>query len=110
MIKCLRKIKNKNQKKITGDSNYTVWQEDLGFLNLVMTRKKNITKNFYIEIFDKQLSNTDYITDEDLEDIIEESVKEVVLELSPKYKAYLADKYFGSETKFNEVYYRRFLC
>ena len=92
-----KKNKKQEPEKIIADTNFTVWQDDLGFLNLIMTRKKNITKNFYIEIFDKQLSNTDYITDEDIEDIIEETVKEVMTDLSPKYKQYLADKYFGSE-------------
>ncbi len=92
--------KKKDPKKLVPAYNdYGNWKEDLGFLNLVMSRKKNITKNYYISIFSKQLSDTDYIRDEDLESIITESVEEVVKELSFNYKAYLIDKYFGSEAE-----------
>jgi len=83
-------------KKVT-DSKYTEWQADIGFLVLTMTRKKSITKNFFIDTLMIQLTGpTDYIRDEDLAEIIESSVEEVINELAPAYKTYLADKYFGS--------------
>jgi hypothetical protein len=89
----------KKERLVPVYNDYGNWKEDLGFLNLVMSRKKNITKNYYISIFSKQLSDTDYIRDEDLGDIITESVEEVIKELSKNYKLYLIDKYFGSETE-----------
>lgn len=80
-------------------TDYTNWEKDIGFLTLIMTRKKNISKNFYIGIYATQLKETDYVRDEDIEDIIVSGVKEVIAELSPAYKAYLVDKYFGSEAE-----------
>jgi len=77
--------------------NYTEWEKDLGFLMLIMSRKKNITKNYYINIFSTQLSSTDYIRDEDLEALIYGGVIEVIKELSENYKKYLTTKYFNSE-------------
>lgn len=80
-------------------TDYTNWEKDIGFLTLIMSRKKNISKNFYIGIYATQLRETDYVRDEDLEDIIVRGVSEVIAELSPAYKAYLVDKYFGSEAE-----------
>jgi hypothetical protein len=80
------------------DSNYIEWEKELGFLMLIMSRKKNITKNYYINIFSTQLSSTDYIRDEDLEEIIAAGVVEVIKELSANYKEYLVTKYFSSES------------
>lgn len=76
---------------------YSKWQEDLGFLTLLMTRKKNVTKNYFINIYATQLKDTDYIRDEDLEDVIYNGVSEVINELSNNYKAHLIDKYFRDE-------------
>ena len=95
-----RKAKQPKQQpvKVTY-TDYTNWEKDMGFLTLIMTRKKNISKNFYIGIYATQLKETDYVRDEDLEDIIVKGVSEVMAELSPAYKAYLTDKYFGSEAE-----------
>jgi hypothetical protein len=87
----------KTKKKLPVDNNYGDWERDLGFLMLVMSRKKNITKNYYINIFSTQLSSTDYIRDEDLEEIISGGVVEVLKELSQNYVEYLITKYFRSE-------------
>jgi hypothetical protein len=78
-------------------TDYINWDKDLGFLTLVITRKKNITKNYYINIYSTQLKNTDYIRDEDIQDIIVNGVNEVINELSPSYKTFLITKYFKDE-------------
>jgi hypothetical protein len=90
-----KKVKEEKPKVLYTD--YTNWDKDLGFLTLVMTRKKNITKNYYISIYSTQLKDTDYVRDEDLQDIIINSVSEVIKELSVSYKEFLIGKYFGSE-------------
>jgi len=81
------------------DTNYQDWDKDLGFLTLILTRKKNITKNYFINIFKTQLKETDYITDEDLFPIIQQGVEETMSEISDSYKAYLITKYFRSEAE-----------
>jgi len=78
-------------------TDYINWDKDLGFLTLVITRKKNITKNYYINIYSTQLKSTDYIRDEDIQDIIVNGVNEVINELSPSYKNFLITKYFKDE-------------
>jgi hypothetical protein len=88
---------SKEKKKIAVDNNYIEWEKDLGFLSLLMSRKKGIIKNYFINIFKTQLGPTDYIRDEDLEDMIQNSVVEVFSELSENYKDYLTVKYFGTD-------------
>jgi len=78
-------------------TDYTNWDKDLGFLTLLMTRKKNITKNYFINIYSSQLKDTDFVRDEDLEPIIIKSVNEIIKELSESYKTFLVTKYFGNE-------------
>jgi hypothetical protein len=89
--------KKKEELKVKVEYDYTKWQEDLGFLTLLMTRKKNVTKNYFINIYATQLKDTDYIRDEDLEDVIYNGVSEVVNELSENYKTHLIDRYFKNE-------------
>ena len=79
---------------------YTKWQDELGFLFVKMQRKKNIIKNFFIDIFDTQLvKDTDYIRDEDITEQIEKSVFEVYQEIGGRYRKHIIDKYFGSPTE-----------
>jgi hypothetical protein len=98
-----KKINKKNLEKANSAvkvlSDYTTWEDDLGFLNLIIDRKKNITKNYYINIFASQLQETDYIRDEDLESIIYKGVTEVIKEISPNYKKHLISRYFADETQ-----------
>jgi hypothetical protein len=89
---------NKKTKPMVVDTNYIEWEKDLGFLTLLMSRKKNIIKNYFINVFKTQLGVTDYIRDEDLEEVIQSSVSEVFEELSENYKEYLTTKYFGSDS------------
>jgi len=78
-------------------TDYNNWEKDLGFLTLIITRKKNITKNYYINIYSSQLKDTDFVRDEDIEPIIIKGVNEVMKELSESYKQFLYTKYFSGE-------------
>lgn len=80
--------------------NFTEWEKEMGFLFVKMQRKKNIVKNFFIDIYDTQLvKDTDYIRDEDIMNRIEDSVYEVFTEIGGRYRNHLIDKYFGSEAE-----------
>ena len=92
-----RKKKKHKEEGLPKITDYTDWEKDLGFLTLIMTRKKNITKNYFIDIYSTQLKDTDYIRDTDLQKIMSDSVLEVMEGLSQNYKDFLYLKYFGSE-------------
>lgn len=79
---------------------YTTWEKDFGFLLLILSRKKGITKEFLISIYDKQKKDKDYLTDEELEPIITKVVEEVVSQVGENYKKFLIEKYFGTEANF----------
>ena len=90
--------KKKIEPEKASELNYSQWETELGFLTLLMTRKKNIVKNYFIGIYKTQLvKDTDFIRDEDLEQAISDSIYEVFNEISPVYKNHLVYKYFGSE-------------
>lgn len=77
---------------------YTNWEKELGFLLTKMQRKKNIIKNFFIDIYDTQLvKNTDYIRDEDIAEKIQDSVYEVYTEIGGRYRNHIVDRYFGDD-------------
>ena len=76
---------------------YKDWEQDLGFLTLILNRKKGITKEYLINTYSLQKKDKDYITDEELDPIIENIVTNVITQLGGKYKAFLIEKYFGSE-------------
>ena len=79
---------------------YTEWEKDFGFLNLVLTRKKNITKQFLISVFNNQKADKDYLSDEELDPIITNTVNEVNSQIGSEYKDFLITKYFGTEKNF----------
>ena len=79
---------------------YTEWEKDFGFLNLVLTRKKNITKQFLISVFNNQKADKDYLSDEELDPIITNTVTEVNSQIGSEYKDFLITKYFGTEKNF----------
>lgn len=85
-----------NQTVVDMSNNYTQMKDEMGYLNLIMTRKKEISKNFYINLMNQQLDDKSYIRDKDLEKIINSGVKETYKMLSPDYKKFLVKKYFGS--------------
>lgn len=76
---------------------YTNWEKDFGFLMLIISRKKGITKEFLINIYDKQKPETDYLTDSEIEPIISNIVNEINDQIGEEYKTFLIKKYFGSE-------------
>ena len=87
--------KNKNEYNIL--SLNVDWTKDYEPLNFVMQRKKNITKNYVINVVTTQKEKDTYLTDVELEPIIEQSVFETVGMLDGVYKEYMIKKYFGSE-------------
>lgn len=89
--------KKKKEKGAPVNIDYTNWEKDLGFLNLILSRKKGITREYLIKTYSRQKIEKDYITDEELEPIIEKTIGEVINEISGNYKLFLIEKYFGSE-------------
>ena len=76
---------------------YTNWDKDLGFLTLILSRKKAITREFLIGIYSQQKSEKDYLTDEEIETPIENIVLDVLKQLSDEYREFLIQKYFGTK-------------
>ena len=72
------------------------WEKDLGFLNLILSRKKGITKEFIIGVYSKQKAEKDYISDEELEPHVQTAVNDVVSQIGDNYKNFLIEKYFGT--------------
>lgn len=88
---------SKKQPPVEKEVDYTRWEQDLGFLTLVLKRKKGITKEFLIGVYDKQKSDKDYLNDEEIEPIITNVVQETIDQIGEKYKKFLLDKYFGTD-------------
>lgn len=92
--------KKKQTDQTAKPQSYTEWEKDFGFLNLVLTRKKNITKQFLISVFNNQKADKDYLSDEELDPIITNTVTEVNSQIGSEYKDFLITKYFGTEKNF----------
>lgn len=92
--------KKKQTDQTAKPQSYTEWEKDFGFLNLVLTRKKNITKQFLISVFNNQKADKDYLSDEELDPIITNTVNEVNSQIGSEYKDFLITKYFGTEKNF----------
>ena len=84
------------KKIVKPEPNYTTWEADFGFLNLILSRKKNITKEYLIGIYSEQKSKSDYLNDEELAPPIESVVSDVFEQIGDEYKNFLVRKYFGS--------------
>ena len=78
---------SKKQPPVEKEVDYTRWEQDLGFLTLVLKRKKGITKEFLIGVYDKQKSDKDYLNDEEIEPIITNVVQETIDQIGEKYKS-----------------------
>lgn len=91
-----KKKKVKEEKPVL---DYTKWAEDLGFLHLIMNRKKAIIKEYVIRVYSQQLNDDSYIRDEDIDPLITRCVSEVMNNIGRNYKTFLADKYFGDESQ-----------
>ena len=80
---------------------YTKWESDLGFLTLTITRKINIAKEFNLKILGDQMTeNNAFIGDKDIIDLYQETTNDIYDSLSETYKAYLIEKYFGTDKAF----------
>ena len=90
----LFKKKNINIEKKEHD--YTKMSNEFEFLMLILTRKKNITKEFVINVYTTQQSDGDYLRDEDIEDTITKIVNETINEIGENYKKFLIEHYFGT--------------
>ena len=89
-------FKKKNKKELNSSFNYTTFDEDFKFLNMIMTRKKNITKEFQINTFSTQQAEKDFLRDEDIEPHILNITNETIGSIGDNYKNFLVSKYFGS--------------
>ena len=89
----LFKKKQQPEKK----QDYTNWDKDLGFLNLILSRKKGITKEFLINTYSLQKSDKDYLTDEEINPIVQNIVSEVLEQIGENYQNFLIEKYFGTQ-------------
>lgn len=78
------------------EHDYTKMSNEFEFLMLILTRKKNITKEFVINVYTTQQSDGDYLRDEDIEDTISKIVNEVINEIGENYKKFLIKHYFGT--------------
>lgn len=87
----------KKKAEVKPQISYTDWEKDFGFLNLIMSRKKGITKEFVIGIYSNQKSDKDYLTDEELDPHVQSAVNEVMSQIGDNYKNFLINKYFGTE-------------
>jgi len=87
------KKKNKDQ-----FFDYSKWADDFGFLTLLLSRKKNITKNYFLSLYSSQKQINDALKDSEVESIISKTVSEAMTEIGANYKKFLITKYFGEET------------
>ena len=76
------------------------WTKDFEFLNFIMQRKKAITKNFLIDVVGSQKEKDTYLTDEEIEPIIEKNVIETDALIRGEYREFLIHKYFGTEDNY----------
>ncbi len=73
---------------------YANWEQDFGFLTLMMTRNINMQKAFFIDPYVGQLDGMSMLKDEDIEDSITQIVEETYTSLSDNYINFLVSKYF----------------
>lgn len=86
--------KEKEQPKKEVPLNYSSWEDDLGFLFLILERKKSMEKRFFINVLSEQLESGDYLNDEMITPKIENIVSEIMEMISGKYEEFLIEKYF----------------
>lgn len=85
--------KTENKKNL----DYTNWEKDFGFLTLIMTRKKGISKEFIIGTYNRQKEETDYLTDDEIDPVVTRIVGEIFDQIGDNYKNFLINKYFGTQ-------------
>ena len=97
-----RKKKEELAKLQARAATYADWDKDLGFLTLILTRKKNITKEFLLNTYNMQTTAKNPLTDADLEEPIANITTDILGSLGKNYKTFLIEKYFGSEERLVE--------
>jgi hypothetical protein len=78
------------------DINYKDWQQDFGFLSLLLSRKEKKAAEMYIQMLSQQNGDDATIKDDQLEEVIQRVVMDVYSSLSMPYRVYMSEKYFGS--------------
>lgn len=86
----------RKKQEVKKEYNYDNWEKDLGFLYLIMNKKKNITKEFVINIHNLQRNSADYLKDDDIEPIIDNCIQTTLAMIGDNYRKFLVDKYFGT--------------
>lgn len=76
---------------------YANWEQDFGFLTLVLARQVNMNNIFYIDAYSSQLDKFDTLKDSDLKDAHIEIVYNVYKTFSKTYTDFLINKYFANE-------------
>lgn len=77
---------------------YTKWEQDFGYLTLLINRKIEISKRFFLGILSDQLADSkNYIRDEDVQKEFNNIVSEIWNSISDNYKNFLVNKYFKNE-------------
>ena len=81
---------------------YSNWEQDFGFLTLVLARHVNMNKEFYIKIYANQLDGLDTLKEKDLKQAHEDIVYNIYTTFSENYVNFLVSKYFASKEKLIE--------
>ena len=81
---------------------YSNWEQDFGFLTLVLARHVNMNKEFYIKIYASQLDGLDTLKGRDLKQAHEDIVYNIYTTFSENYVNFLVSKYFASKEKLIE--------
>ena len=81
---------------------YSNWEQDFGFLTLVLARHVNMNKEFYIKIYASQLDGLDTLKERDLKQAHEDIVYNIYTTFSENYVNFLVSKYFASKEKLIE--------
>ena len=81
---------------------YSNWEQDFGFLTLVLARHVNMNKEFYIKTYASQLDNLDTLKEKDLKQAHEDIVYNIYTTFSENYVNFLVSKYFASKEKLIE--------
>ena len=77
---------------------YNDWENDFGYLTLIMTRRINLAKKYDITLFAKMLENkADFVKQNDVEPIYINTTNQIYSMLSQNYKNFLIEKYFGED-------------
>ena len=78
---------------------YSAWEQDFGFLTLILTRNINMHKVFFIEPYIKQLDGSGTIKEEEITASIEDIIEAVFSSLSDTYIDFLVKKYFKDQSE-----------